>query len=77
MSTQPDSTPAATAEAPNKGVGCDALLDHAFRILKERGPMKAKKLADTLGLPNARSLSMKLQYQHARVQNNAGKWTLV
>lgn len=26
MSTQPDSTPAATAEAPDKGVGCDALL---------------------------------------------------
>ena len=26
MSTQPDSTPQATAEAPDKGVGCDALL---------------------------------------------------
>ena len=26
MSTQPDSAPAATAEAPDKGVGCDALL---------------------------------------------------
>lgn len=26
MSTQPDSTPAATAEALDKGVGCDALL---------------------------------------------------
>lgn len=26
MSTQPDRTPHATAEAPDKGVGCDALL---------------------------------------------------
>ena len=46
MSTQPDSTPAATAEAPDKGVGCDALLgslvrEHGF----ERIPWSAMRRA--------------------------------
>ena len=35
MSTQPDSTPQAPSEAPDKGVGCDALLasdGHIYEI---------------------------------------------
>ena len=36
MSTQTDSTPQATAEAPDKGVGCNALLANPFALFAGR-----------------------------------------
>ena len=58
-------------------VSSTRLLDRAVQMLKERGPMKAKKLADALELPNARSLSMQLQWAHNRVRCDGGKWEAV
>ena len=52
-------------------------LDLAIKTLIERGPMKAKKLAGVLKLPNARSLSMQLQWSHASVRYKGGKWEAV
>jgi predicted transcriptional regulator len=47
----------------------------AIALLKERGPMTGKQLATELGLANARSLSMWLQWQAQRgVFNEHGKW---
>ncbi len=53
------------------------LLDKAVKMLKECGPMKAKNLASKLGLKNARSLSMQLQWAHTRVEYKNGKWLAV
>jgi hypothetical protein len=36
MSTQPDSTPAATAKAPDKGIGCDELVRRLGRFRIQR-----------------------------------------
>jgi predicted transcriptional regulator len=52
-----------------------SLVDHAVLILKERGPMNAKKLADALGLSNARSLSMRLQWSQDRVRFDGKRWS--
>ena len=53
------------------------LLDRAVQMLEKRGPMKAKKLADALKLPNARSLSMQLQWAPDRARCDGGKWKAV
>jgi len=54
-----------------------SLLDRAVQMLKDRGPMKAKKLAADLELQNARSLSMQLQWAHDRCRREGGKWKAV
>jgi hypothetical protein len=40
----------------------DVTLDRALQLLRVRGDMRAKDIAKELGLPNARSLSLRLQY---------------
>ncbi len=51
------------------------LLNRAIEILKEKGPMKAKKLSEIMCLENARSLSMLLQWSK-EVELNGGKWAI-
>ena len=51
------------------------ILSRAVDVLKTQGPMKAKKLADALGLPDARSLSMYLQHLKG-VVCDSGKWKI-
>lgn len=51
-----------------------ALRDKAVATLRTSGPMKAKALAASLGLPDARKLSMLLQWD-PRVNFKEGKWT--
>lgn len=42
MSTQPDSTPAASAEAPDNGVGCDALFGKPILVKSYQTPEHLK-----------------------------------
>lgn len=64
-------------ETDNRKPEAESLLDRAVQMLKERGPMKAKKLADALELPNARSLSMRLQWAHGRARCEGGEWKAI
>jgi predicted transcriptional regulator len=53
------------------------LVDESIELLKNNGPMNAKDIAAHLGLPNARTLSMKLQWASDRVSFSRGKWAIV
>ena len=52
----------------------NALRDKAYEILRQNGPMKTKKLADALGLTDARSLSMLLQWDSKRFDYSSPRW---
>lgn len=56
----------------------ETLREKAFSVLREHGPMKARKLASILGLEDARGLSMALQWDSdkQRFVNRGGKWEL-